>query len=423
MKFALGGRLGPLALGLAIVLTVSTASGQKNRFELFEKKTQLTEEQETRNKTVPSTSRERIPLDGRIDPGVYRLGPGDEVDISVWSGESYRSLILFVSAEGRLLVPPAGPLDVSGMTLAEADSFVNRQLSVYLSEGRVSLSLINPRLFRTFAVGAVGRPGTYVHSAVDRVSDVVESAGGIKPGGSRRRVRLLTSGRQPMAEADLMRYAAGGDISFNPRVEDGCIVEVPTIENYVMLRGNFPNLAGTDSVLVSEQNKDEINQYVVEFLPGESLNDLFRLVGRPELFTVPADGRMFESKDGDEPTRYAPLTPELMQSELVKGTVYEFPVQNRWVFVTGNVNKAGRYVYRPGWTVIDYLGQAGGPNWNGSNDVCYLRRADGTKHKSGPKDEVVPGDVLFVPEKPRVFERAVGPLVGLIGAIIYVVFK
>ncbi|MBN2288600.1 MAG: SLBB domain-containing protein [Candidatus Glassbacteria bacterium] len=406
------------ALLVLLVLPVAASRMEAQTKNLFDSsRPSLAEQQAALQKSSPAAVRERIPLEGKIDRSSYRLGPGDEVDVSIWGGELYESHHLFVSPEGRLLVPPAGPLEVDGMTLEEAESRLIRLMSEYYAEARITLTLVNPRVFRVFAVGALHRPGSYFMSAVDRVGALVDEAGGVKPGGSRRRVRLLDGDRRLLKTVDLMQYSMKGDLEQNPLLVDGCIVEVPPLDNYVLLRGSFTNLSGSDSVDLGERQRDQINEFVVEYLPGETMGDLLGLVGGPDIVETVAGGWLAAGEGPGKTRGRVPLTRELIEGSPEKGAVYEFPVRNKWVFVSGSVNQPGRFIYQPGWTVGDYLAMAGGPGNNGSGKACYLRRLD-SQAKCGAGDEVLPGDVIFVPQRSRFYEWAFGPLVTLVTGII-----
>ncbi len=409
---------------LIVLLLISAVSLKGQRREVFDSSLPILLKREKAVKP-PSTRiapEELIPLDGKVDRNVYRLGPGDEVDVSIWNIEPFTSYDLFVSAEGRLLVPPAGVLEVSGMTLAEAEEFLARQLAAYFSDqASISLSLINPRTFRVYTAGAVLLPGTYAVSAVDRVSDLIRAAGGIKRGGSKRRVRLLNKEHELLEEVDLMRHESMGNLSYNPRLLDGCIIEVPPIENYVILTGRFPNLSGFDTVRVKDWNLEEATEFTVEFLEGETLMDLLALAGEPQMPDTSLVGKVFVSRADWKDHNYVELTEEMLDEKLEYGSHYQFPIRNTWVFVTGSTNNYGRFIYQPGWTVQDYLGQAGGPNWNGSRKTIYLRRSDGTEFKCKPTEKVFPGDSIYIPEKFH-FDRVLPVLAGVFSALIFVIF-
>ena len=409
-----------LMILLVFAFSASLLEAQTLKY-LNKKRRELEEKMAGSPEYKPTTPEIVIPLEGKIDRSSYYLGPGDEMDVSIWGAEFYESFHLFVSAEGRLLVPPVGPLEVDGMSLDEAESYLTRQISKYYSEARISLTLINPRTFRVFAVGAIKKPGIYFMTAVDRVGGLLVEAEGIRSGGSQRRVRLLDRDRHLIKTVDMIRYRMQGTLEENPTLVDGCIVEVPPVENYVILRGSFTNLSGSDSVTVGRWLRDQISEFVVEYLPGETLEDLLELVGGPGNIQTVAEGRIIVGDSLRNSKRWVPLTEQMAAAPLEHGTIYEYPVRNDWISISGSVSFPGRYLYQPGWTVRDYLGQAGGPNSQGSGTRCYIKRVDGSNDKAKFDDTVLPGDILYVPQKFRFYEWS--PVVTLITAILFIVYK
>ncbi len=85
--------------------------------------------------------------EGVIDRDSYRVGPGDKLMLQVWS-PAYEETPTVVSGDGRVAVPFAGPVDVAGLTLAEAESAIATEFLNALKRGRVSISLIEPRKIR-----------------------------------------------------------------------------------------------------------------------------------------------------------------------------------------------------------------------------------------------------------------------------------
>ncbi|MCE5271038.1 SLBB domain-containing protein [bacterium] len=371
------------------------------------------------NKVSTVQPGERVPLDGMVDRSAYCLGPGDEMDVSIWAGDEYYTYPLVVSAEGRLLVPMVGPVEVGGLSLENAEKLLGVQCARFFTGARVQLSLTNPRLFRAYVVGAVNKPGTYYHSAFDRVSDLVRAAEGIKSGGSRRRLHLFDRDHKPLTSADLLAFVATGNPAFNPRLVDGCILEVPQVEDYVLLRGRFINLVGADSIKINDISKDEMSEHRVEINPGETLGDLLALVGQPDVEGVGGKVRVrIVSKSGAE--RQADLDEAMLQTPLETGSTIEFPTQQFFVYVTGNVTRSGRYLYQSGFTALDYLGQAGGPSMYGSTTKFKVRRSDGRTVEVSATDRLYPGDMLYIPEKVRWLDRTLAPLISLVGVLIAV---
>ncbi|MBW7996061.1 MAG: hypothetical protein FVQ81_05700 [Candidatus Glassbacteria bacterium] len=342
---------------------------------------------------------------------------------SVWGVEPAVSKSMYVSAEGRLLVPPEGVVDVAGLSLAEAERHVAEKLHKYFTRDiTISLTLVNPRTFRAYITGAVRTPGAFKATALDRVNDLIRVAGGIQPGGSMRRIRLYDNDRKLLKEVDMLRYKSSGKLADNPQLSDGAIVEVPAVEDYVILSGRFPYIYGTDSVRINNNIKDAETQYAVEFFPGETLLDLLELTGVPQMDDTSLVGNVMVSRGVPSSEEVEALTRDMLTAPLEKGQYYEFPMRKNWVYVTGSTNFAGEYQYRPGWTVQDYLGHAGAPNWLGSSDKIVLRRSTGGEYDAALTDPVYPGDMIYVPEKFRP-DRYITIGAGVLGTLIIVLFR
>ena len=94
-----------------------------------------------------------IPMDLPAGPD-YVLGPGDGVTIDLWGGISQR-LFRTVDREGRLSLPEAGPLLVSGRTLGEVQEVVQRILRTQYRDVSADISLGRLRSVRVYVVGEV----------------------------------------------------------------------------------------------------------------------------------------------------------------------------------------------------------------------------------------------------------------------------
>ncbi|MDR0825105.1 MAG: polysaccharide biosynthesis/export family protein, partial [Prevotella sp.] len=105
-------------------------------------------------------------------PENYKLGTGDEVIINIW-GASQASLIQTISPEGSIIVDRIGPIFLNGMTIKEANNFVQHKFaSVYsgvsTDEGssQIKLTLGQIRTIQINVMGEVAVPGTYSISSL-----------------------------------------------------------------------------------------------------------------------------------------------------------------------------------------------------------------------------------------------------------------
>ena len=126
-------------------------------------------------------------------PQDYVLGPGDQLVIDVY-GASQKSFQLTVSPEGTVTVPDYGPITVSGMTVAAANSRIRASLGSRYSSSSLKVSVGQTRTIMINVMGEVNKPGTYHLSAFASVFHALYAAGGINDLGTLRNVRVLRGG-------------------------------------------------------------------------------------------------------------------------------------------------------------------------------------------------------------------------------------
>lgn len=197
---------------------------------------------------------ETIPLEGTVDADQYIVGPGDLFDISV-GGPQPLLAPTAVSADGYLILPEAGAVQVGELSLQEARSRAKQALRESFEHVRVEIALAQPRRFYVHVSGAVPFPGRYLATPVGRLAGVLSLAyadttraptGNLTFRPALRNVLLShTDGTQKTV--DLLRYHATGNTEHNPYLRDGDIVSVPAFDpdyGSVFISGNvaFPGI-------------------------------------------------------------------------------------------------------------------------------------------------------------------------------------
>ncbi len=197
--------------------------------------------------------------EGPVDSDLYRVGPGDHLRLVIW-GAAELMYELPVGPEGHVFIPNVGIENVGGLTLNEVRTHVREAVLGVFREVRVDLLLAAMRQFKVHVVGEVQSPGSYPASAVTRVSEVIELAGGLAPGASSRRI-MLRSGESEPQLVDLVGFETTGELSRNPYVTDGAVVEVPRKVYSVAFSGAL------------------VHPGTYEPIPGERLSELLRVLG------------------------------------------------------------------------------------------------------------------------------------------------
>ena len=169
-------------------------------------------------------------------PQDYVLGPGDLLIIDVY-GASQKSFKLTVSPEGTVTVPDYGPIAVSGMTVAAANSRISASLGSRYSSSRLKVSVGQTRTILVNVMGEVKSPGTYHLSAFASVFHALYAAGGIKDLGTLRNVKVLRGGSL-VTIVDIYEYILNGRLAGNIRLKDGDVIQVGTYDCLVNVAGN-----------------------------------------------------------------------------------------------------------------------------------------------------------------------------------------
>ena len=181
----------------------------------------------------------------------YVLGPGDQLVIDVY-GASQKSYQLTVSPEGTVTVPDYGPIAVSGMTVAAANSRVRSSLGSRYSSSSVKLSVGQTRTILVNVMGEVRSPGTYHLSAFASVFHALYAAGGIRDLGTLRNIRVLRGGNL-VTVVDIYEYILNGRLAGNIRLKEGDVIQVGTYDCLVNITGNvkrpmYYEMRSTESV-------------------------------------------------------------------------------------------------------------------------------------------------------------------------------
>ena len=195
-----------------------------------------------------------IPLEGTVDADQYIVGPGDIFELSI-GGPQPLMAPTAVSADGYLILPEAGAVQVGGHSLREARNRAKEALQGSFRNVRVEIALSQPRQFYVHVSGAVPFPGRYLATPVGRVAGVLSLAyadttraptGNMRFRPALRNVLLIhTDGTQETV--DLLRYHATGNTEHNPYLRDGDVVSVPAFDpdyGSVFISGNvaFPGI-------------------------------------------------------------------------------------------------------------------------------------------------------------------------------------
>lgn len=168
-------------------------------------------------------------------PQDYRLGPGDEVYVDIW-GASQERFESTVSPDGTINIESYGPVQVDGLTVAQANQRLRNSLGGRYSGSRIKLTVGQTKTITVDVMGEVKVPGTYTLSAFSTVFNALYMAGGINEIGTLRNIKIFRKGRQ-ISTCDIYDYILNGNMKGNVRLSAGDVIVVGPYDCLVNITG------------------------------------------------------------------------------------------------------------------------------------------------------------------------------------------
>jgi len=199
------------------------------------------------------------PFSRPVDPDLYIIRPGDELRITYVKSQ-LEPMNFTVNPEGRIVDRTLGAHDLSFKTLTQAREILGNALRDLYNIPGITIDVTRSRYVSIVVTGAVHAPGTYDVYTSQKVSDVIDLAGGVTSEGSRRWI-LFTGGPNPV-KVDLDRAIFLGDPVADPGVYAGRTIYVPNKFAQTV------HVAG--EVIIPRE---------IELVPGDDLATLIALAG------------------------------------------------------------------------------------------------------------------------------------------------
>jgi len=290
-----------------------------------------------------------IPMDLPVGPD-YVVGPGDGLSIDLWGGMSQR-FFRTVDREGRVSLPEAGPVLVSGKSLADVQENLQQILRTQFRDVSAEVSLARLRTIRIYEVGDVATPGAYDISSLSTPLNALFAAGGPTQKGSLRIVKHYR-GNQLVETVDLYDLLLRGVKSDMLRLDNGDTVLVPPIGPQVTVEGMVRRPAIYE--LKDEKNLASVLELAGGLLPTATLRHLEvqRLVAHQKQTMLSLD--IPEQSDSEA------VTQKLEAFGIQDGDrIRVFPIapyNQDAIYLDGHVIRPGRYSYRDNMRVTDVIG-------------------------------------------------------------------
>lgn len=277
----------------------------------------------------------------------YVLGPGDNLTVNMWGGHTAR-LIQTVDRQGQIALPEVGTITIAGLTVAEAQTAIQKALGTQFQGEHVEISPSRLHTVRVYVVGDVQRPGAYDISALSTPLNALLTAGGPTSRGSLRTLKQYRGDRL-ICEIDLYDLLLRGVRTGINRLLPGDTILVPPIGSQVTVSGmvrrpaiyelkggetlkEVLDLAGGALVSASLQQID------VQRIEAHQSRTMLSVQLPDNANDAAQKLAAFRVQDGDN-VRVSPI----------------LPYNEKAVYIEGHVYRPGKYPYRDGMTINDLL--------------------------------------------------------------------
>ncbi|MBI5919330.1 MAG: SLBB domain-containing protein [Nitrosomonadales bacterium] len=269
-------------------------------------------------------------------PPEYVLGPGDEIKVQMF-GKDSQVFTLTVDREGAVAFPQIGPIQIAGMSFADAKALLADEIKQKMIGVSVSITMGQLRSIRVFALGDVSHPGSYTVSGLATLSHALLVSGGVKTMGSLRNIELKRSGRR-IVSMDLYDFLLRGDTSRDVRLLPGDVVFSPPIGQTVSIAGEV------------------VRPAIYEIKNERTVGDILKLAGglMPKAYV---DKGLIERIDSHGETQViniglnaAGLNTPVRNGDVIKvfaGSEFE----SNQVLLIGNLKRPGKRAYEAGMHV------------------------------------------------------------------------
>ncbi|QIH39484.1 sugar transporter [Flavobacterium sp. Sr18] len=304
-------------------------------------------------------------------PMNYVLGPGDELQISVYGVQEFNASVP-VTTEGKVTIQYVGQISVSGMTIEAATQKIRGAIArvystVASGQSQVGVSLSRIRTIRVTIIGSK-QPGNYSISSLATVYNALFLGGGPGKNGSYRNIELLRDNKV-YRNIDIYRFLVNGDQSDNVGLKDNDVIRIPAYSQRVTVEGQVKRPG------IFEMKKGETFNTLVSFASG--FNEFAYTASVNVLQKTNKEFKVTDIKESEFNT-YKPLSGDVFR---VSKILSRF--ENR-ITIEGAVFRPDTYSFYEGMRISDLISKA-----DGLKEDAYNNRARIIRLRSDLTTEIV----------------------------------
>jgi polysaccharide export outer membrane protein len=155
----------------------------------------------------------------------YRLGPEDQLRISVWDNKEL-TVDLVVRPDGKISIPLIQDVVAEGLTAPQLAANIQGALSAFIVNPEVSVVVLQVNAPKFYMIGSVARPGTYPLRSDTSVLQALALAGGLTQFASPRSIKLIRAirGKQDVRKINYYDVIDSGKGNYILKAGDTIVV-------------------------------------------------------------------------------------------------------------------------------------------------------------------------------------------------------
>jgi protein involved in polysaccharide export with SLBB domain len=324
---------------------------------------------------IDSNIRQEILAKRVLSATKYKLTPGDTYELVIRIETTERVPLILLNSY-KLEIPYLGTINVKGMYFSELRDMVIKSIKSRFPVDFVDLVLSSPAIFDVFIYGGVENPGIASVTPINRITEAISLAKGLKKGASYRHIDLIRDGQT--ISCDLSRFVRDADYSQNPLLEPGDKIYIPHADVLAQISGRvkYPD--------------------TYELLPGETLNDLLKVAGgilpgastnkievariadkdMPSVMQVNLEeAATFQLKHGDRVQIRGAF--ENQEMVLLEAALFGKPSTGEEAQIIPTQPIVANIPYTPSLTLLQLLEKFGGPTPIADGRSSFIERTEG----------------------------------------------
>ncbi|HEY8036210.1 MAG TPA: polysaccharide biosynthesis/export family protein [Methylobacter sp.] len=152
---------------------------------------------------------------------VYRLNPGDKLEITVWQEENLKQEVV-VLPDGTISFPLVGHITAAGKTTEDLAKLLRERLNKLIPDSEINVRLLDAEGNLIYVTGEVAHPGKFIMKGPTDVMQALSMAGGLTAFAKKNSIIVLRREADGKTRSFPFEY---GDVEDGDNIESNILLQ------------------------------------------------------------------------------------------------------------------------------------------------------------------------------------------------------